>query len=230
LSQGPLAAREIHETVIAEAVGSDQWRAEMIIRFNFSAISVDCLEFEPALEHAKASLAACERIDALVWMPLMRQSILRVRHAMGENVATEMKEVTRQALEVSPALAGPWVLGGLAQVATDPETVQDALEQATKIFAAGCVGHNQLWFYRDAIDGFLRFGLWDKATECANALDAFTAAESLIWNEFFTAGGRALADHGRGRGSRDELRRVADMGEKLGFLYSVQAIQTALQD
>ncbi|MBT3700336.1 MAG: AAA family ATPase [Alphaproteobacteria bacterium] len=230
LSQGPLAAREIHETVIAEAVGSDQWRAEMIIRFNFSAISVDCLEFEPALEHAKASLAACERIDALVWMPLMRQSILRVRHAMGENVATEMKEVTRQALEVSPALAGPWVLGGLAQVATDPETVQDALEQATKIFAAGCVGHNQLWFYRDAIDGFLRFGLWDKATECANALDAFTAAESLIWNEFFTARGRALADHGRGRGSRDELRRVADMGEKLGFLYSVQAIQTALQD
>ena len=104
------------------------------------------------------------------------------------------------------------------------------MEQATKIFAAGCVGHNQLWFYRDAIDGFLRFGLWDKATECANALDAFTAAESLIWNEFFTARGRALADHGRGRGSRDELRRVADMGEKLGFLYSVQAIQTALQD
>jgi class 3 adenylate cyclase/tetratricopeptide (TPR) repeat protein len=229
LSLGPRAAREFHETSIAEIIKVDQPRAEMIIRFNISSILADHQEFDAALVHAEGALAACQRIDALVWLPLMRQAHLRVRYAMGENVASEMKDVARQAVEISPALSGPWVLGGLAQVATDPETVLDAMKQAEEIFAAGCVGHNQLWFYKDAIDGFLRFDLWDKASECANALDAFTANESLVWNEFFTARGLALADHGRGIGARAELQRIADMGEKLGFLHSVQAIQQTLQ-
>ncbi|MBT3791068.1 MAG: AAA family ATPase [Alphaproteobacteria bacterium] len=230
LSQGPRIAREFHETNMSEVIKADQPRAEMIFSINMSSIFLDSLENEQALKNAQAAVAACERIDALVWLPLMRKQHLRVRHAMGEDVAAEMKEIATQAVETSSGLSGPWVLGALAQVATDPETVHNVLEQAEDIFAAGCVGHNQLWFYRDAIDGFLRFGLWDKATECADALDAFTANEPLIWNQFFAARGRALADHGRGQTSVDELKRIARLGEDLGFLHSLQAVQSALPD
>ena len=88
---------------------------------------------------------------------------------------------------------------------------------------------NQLWFYRDALDSCLRFALWDRAEGYADSLDAFTSAEPFVWNAFFAARGRALADHGRGKGSSDELRRIGELGRELGFLYSLQAVEAALK-
>ncbi|MDP6407399.1 MAG: adenylate/guanylate cyclase domain-containing protein [Alphaproteobacteria bacterium] len=229
LSQGPAAARPMFETGVREVVEAENHRAEMIFRFNMSAILLDSMELTPALEHAELAVAACERIGAGIWLPLMAVCGLKVRHLMGENIAAEMLEVAAKAEEIAPALTGPWALGSLAWATPDVETATDAMNRAEAIISSNCVAHNQLWFYRDAMDSCLRFGRWDQAAEYADDLDDFTLAEPLAWNRFFAARGRALADHGRGRASPDELRRISEMGRNLGFLHSLQAVEGALQ-
>ena len=173
LSQGPAAARKIHETGVQEVVEANNPRAEMIIRYNLSAILLDGTEHEAALEQAELSLAACERIEAQIWLPLMKSCRLRVHHRMGENVETEMVEVAKQAEEISPALGGPWVSGGLAWIAQDLDTAMQAMNRAEAIIGSGCVAHNQLWFYRDAIDSCLRFDQWGQSGRVCRQLGQF---------------------------------------------------------
>lgn len=228
LSQGPAAAREIHESGLGEIIAINQPRAEMIIRFNLSAILLDAMEFEAALDHAEQSLVACERIEAGIWLPLMGFCGLRARHAMGKNAAAEIAKTAQDAERLSGALSGPWILGGLAWAAPDADTAMDAMRRAEAIIASGCVAHNQLWFYRDAIDACLRFQMWDKAADYADKLDAFTSAEPLAWSRFFVARGRALSRHGQGRGEADRLKEITQIGQELGFLYSLGAVEVAL--
>ena len=47
----------------------------------------------------------------------------------------------------------------------------------------GAVGHNHLWFYRDAIEALLSAGDGADALEYVAALEDYTRAEPLPWSE-----------------------------------------------
>jgi hypothetical protein len=108
----------------------------------------------------------------------------------------------------------------LARV-TDDRAEQDlAMAEAERIIAAGCVGNNQLHFYRDAIEVSLQREDWTEVERYAQAFADFAASEPLPWSDFFIARGRAMAAYGRGR--RDpatlaELDRLKDGANRVGI-------------
>jgi hypothetical protein len=126
---------------------------------------------------------------------------------------------------------GPRILAELALAADDPAEQQKALSEGEKILGEGCVGHNHLWFYRDAMEVALSARDWSAVDRYAAALAAFTEPEPLPWSNFFIARGRTLADFGRGRcddSTLDQLRHLRNQAGQAGLKLSVEAIEQAL--
>jgi tetratricopeptide (TPR) repeat protein len=157
------------------------------------------------------------------------------RIALAEGRRSEAVGFLEAALDVAQATGmgyhGPTVLGALALVLEKPDERRRALAEGEAILHAGCVGHNQLWFYPDAIQAALALGAFDEVERFALALDNFTLPEPLPWSQFFSARGRALGAFGQGR--RDgalmtELERLRDEGNHLGLKIALPAIEAAL--
>jgi hypothetical protein len=105
------------------------------------------------------------------------------------------------------------------------------LAEGEALIRAGCVGHNQLRFYPDAMQVALDLADYDEAERYAAALEDYTKPEPLPWSQFFIGRGRALAAFGRGRRSAalcTEIHRLRDDGERIGLRTALPAIETAL--
>jgi hypothetical protein len=105
------------------------------------------------------------------------------------------------------------------------------LAQSEAIIRKGCVAHNQLRFYPDAIEVALDLGQWDEAERYAAALEEFTRAEPLPWSDFFAARGRALAAVGRDgvdESTKPELERLEAEARRLDYRIALPAIERAL--
>jgi len=87
------------------------------------------------------------------------------------------------------------------------------------ILAGGCVSHNYLWFYRDAIEAAVLAGDWDLARRYAAALEAFTAPEPLGWPDLYIALARVSAAPASGDGAAGTsgLGALRDTAEAAGL-------------
>ena len=101
--------------------------------------------------------------------------------------------------------AGPKIISALSRAEDDPVERATLLAEGKEILRRGAVGHNHLWFYRDAIEALLTAGDGAGALEYVAALEDFTRAEPLPWSDLFAARGRLLA--GAARGTLDDGRR-----------------------
>ena len=157
------------------------------------------------------------------------------RLALAEGRRAEAIELLQQAVALSRQI-GTWfhgatALGALATALEEPKAKRQALAEAEALMAAGCIGHNQLRFYPDAIDVALELGDPTEVERYAAALEAFTRPEPLAWADFFVARGRALAAHARGQPDVSlihELQRLRDEGARMGYLVALPAIEAAL--
>jgi len=126
---------------------------------------------------------------------------------------------------------GPLALAGMAYVASEPRIRTSCLAEAEEILVAGCLGHNYLHFYPDAIDLGLREGEWDDTERYCRELERFARDEPLPWCDFWSARGRALAAFGRGRrdpSTIDELERLRGVAQGHGVSAAVPALRAAL--
>ena len=106
------------------------------------------------------------------------------------------------------------------------------MNEAESILRKGCVSHNYLWFYRDAIELCLDMGEWKGVEHYAAALEHYTRADPLPWSDFFIARGRVLAACGRGRQDAalgKTLRDVSSEAHRLGLRLAAQRVEDALQ-
>jgi hypothetical protein len=113
-------------------------------------------------------------------------------------------------------------------VTRDAEVRQTALAEGERLLAAGCVSHNNFWFYRDAMEAALGTGEWDEVDRYAASLGTYTRPEPLPRTDFFVARGRTLAAHGRGGADAAPsaaLIRLRDEGQRLGLVSALQAIE-----
>jgi class 3 adenylate cyclase/tetratricopeptide (TPR) repeat protein len=121
----------------------------------------------------------------------------------------------RNALEicrdVGMQFCGPKVHGALSR-AVDAKTERDhLLGEGEELLRRGAVGHNHLWFYRDAIEAMLVAGDGAGALGYVELLDDYARGESLPWAELFVARGRALVGTLQGLADgdvRSELARI----------------------
>ena len=155
--------------------------------------------------------------------------------ALLEGNRSEAVRSLRETLEIGHqtgiTFSGPSILAPLALALSDRSERREMLAQGEAIIRQGCVAHNQLRFYPDAIDVALELGAWDEAERYAAALEDFTRAEPLPWSAFFVARGRALAALGRGgvdESTKPELERLAAEARRLDYRIALPAIEQAL--
>jgi len=117
-----------------------------------------------------------------------------------------------------------------------PRAVEDAdaraavLAEGQEMLSRGAVGHNHLWFYRDAIEALLSAGDRAGALMYVGALEDYTRAEPLPWSDLFAKRGRFLAKalHGIDEHICAELTEIRSSLERAGFRPFLPAVNAAL--
>jgi class 3 adenylate cyclase/tetratricopeptide (TPR) repeat protein len=134
---------------------------------------------------------------------------MRARVLLDTDRRAEAAEMLREALaicrEAGTQFCGPKVISALSRAVVDPTERAALLAEGKEMLARGAVGHNHLWFYRDAIEAMLSAGEGEEALEYVAALESYTEAEPLPWANLFAIRARVLA--GAGRGNIDDERR-----------------------
>jgi tetratricopeptide (TPR) repeat protein len=208
-------------------------RAELNARMAAVFASATLAAFDCLRAQANEGHAIVRRIGARRFL----QSSLPYlgKAALAEGRRDEALALLQEALAVSRETGigfhGPTILGGLAAALADPDERRRALAEGEQVIREGCVAHNHLRFYPDAIETALELAYWDEAERYAAALEAFTRPEPLPWSDFFVARGRALAAVGRGHadeGTKRELRRLEAEAHRLHYRTALPAIEQAL--
>jgi hypothetical protein len=144
-------------------------------------------------------------------------------------------DLLHKALEVGARtminMHGPNTCGALALALDEEGERRTMLAKGESLIAGGCVGHNQLRFYPDAIEVALDLADYDGAERYAALLEDYTRSEPLPWSDFFIARGRALATLGRGTRGPDlteNLRRLREQGDRFGYRVALPALETVL--
>ena len=175
-----------------------------------------------------------EGLGAARFKPFLEIFLARVaRVARGDDPAIEATLI--DALEISRqtglTFVGPWVLSTLALAAARPDARRKYLDQGEAILDDGCVGHNYLAFYPDAIEIALEARDWDAVERYAARLEDYTRQEPLPRTDFFVARGRALAAVGSGRSNEamlEALARLRDQARRSGIEPALPALEAAL--
>jgi class 3 adenylate cyclase/tetratricopeptide (TPR) repeat protein len=160
---------------------------------------------------------------------------MRARHLLDTGRRTEAVALLRDALticrEVGMQFCGPRVHSALARAVETNDECGRLLAHGEELLGRGAVGHNHLWFYRDAIEAMLTAGNAAGALRYADLLEEYTRAEPLPWSQLFVARGRALARALQGRtngAARDELTRVRAELLHAGFQAFLSQLDGAL--
>jgi len=135
--------------------------------------------------------------------------------------------------EIGMQFSGPKALGALSRAVEDRTECNRFLAEGEELLRRGSVGHNHLWFYRDAIEAMLAIGDGASGLRYVAALESYTLREPLPWSQLFADRGRAMVDALQGgvdAAVRDELERVRDAlltAELKAFLPLVEATLAA---
>jgi class 3 adenylate cyclase/tetratricopeptide (TPR) repeat protein len=160
---------------------------------------------------------------------------MRARLLIDAGRRSEAAAVLEESLaicrDVGTQFSGPKTLGALSRAVDDDARRARVLVEGAELLSHGAVGHNHLWFYRDAIEAMLSAGDAAGVLRYAAALEGYTRAEPLPWANLFAARGRALAGALQGRrdeASRSELERVHQALVEGGFRHFLPAVAAAL--
>jgi hypothetical protein len=90
-----------------------------------------------------------------------------------------LREALAICKEVGAQFRGPVIASALSRVVEDPAQRQALLMEGRSMLGRGAVGHNHLWFYRDAIEAQFSAGDLASALEYVHALEDYTRDEPL---------------------------------------------------
>jgi len=159
----------------------------------------------------------------------------KARFLRVEGRRKEALEFLRTALansrETGVGFVGPRILSELACTVGDKDTRRSALAEGEEILHAGAVGHNHLWFYRDAMEAALEAQDWAELSRYATTLEEFTRPEPLPWSTYFIARARVLAawrQGNRDNQTREALQRLHDEAAQAGLRMSIPPLHEAL--
>lgn len=157
------------------------------------------------------------------------------RVLLDEGRRKEAADLLREALtmcrEVGVQFTGPKVLSALSRAVDDDAERTRCLAEGAELLRRGAVGHNHLWFYRDAIEATLSARDAASVLRYVVGLEGYMCEEPLPWGELFAARGRALARALQGHAdeaSRCELERVRTALVNAGFTRYLPAVEEAL--
>jgi class 3 adenylate cyclase/tetratricopeptide (TPR) repeat protein len=200
-------------------------RTEMVASTILGELLVDAGNLEPAYELFSGALAIADTVGNQRHKAYILYELGRALWH-DPNRRAEAQGVLRQALtasrETDLSFIGPRILAALAMA--EAPMRRELLDEGEALIRAGCLAHNALWFYRDAIEASLNAGEWQGAVRIADRLSDYTRAEPLPWADFFIKRGHVLASLGQGTAGRhieSELRRLQDQAAHVGLCADV---------
>jgi tetratricopeptide (TPR) repeat protein len=221
------------ETVEA-SVRLGQLRAEIMGRGCAASVMLYMGRHDEAIQQLDRSLDIIRRLGARRFEA--QNMCIRSQILMATGKHAQALPLLRQALSIAKepgaSFVAPFVLGCLARASDSGDERDAAIEEAESMLAAGAVGHNYFWFYREAMQGALDRGEWEDTRRFADALEEYTSDEPLPWSDFFIARARALAAAGGGRHDEAltaELARLRDIAVTVGFAAAQAALDNALE-
>ncbi|MFL9930726.1 adenylate/guanylate cyclase domain-containing protein [Paraburkholderia sp. RL18-103-BIB-C] len=160
---------------------------------------------------------------------------MRARVLLDSGHRREAALLLREALaicrEVGTQFSAPKAVSALSRAVEDDGERMRLLAEGAEMLRRGAVGHNHLWFYRDAIETMLNVGEPAAALRYVSALEDYTRVEPLPWAELFAARGRSLA-HVKQDPSNEEARRELERARgalvEAGFNSYLPAVDAAL--
>ena len=212
-------------------VGHDRAELNAAAACLFAAIELS--DWAAAEKYGNHVLDLGERLGS-VRFSQEAMAFLAVRmNALGrsDEALSMIRATIAEARELGFSFGGPRMFGHLSR-ATENIAEQDrALKEGEEIIQSGCVGHNQPYFYRDAIEVMIDRGDWGEVDRYADALAAFPPGETLPWSEYYAARARGLAAWGRGARNKDAMAKLtnsAEEAQRIGLLSAIPAIKRAL--
>jgi hypothetical protein len=222
------------ETAAEIARKGSHYRAEAQARGLAGYVRTEMAAFAAARQQLELALALARKLNAKRFEAHFVLDLARLAHAQGD--LAEARDLIEQGVslcrETGMSYIGPTALACQARMARSPQLAKGALDEGEAVLRKGCVSHNYLWFYRDAIEASLDIGDWDEAQRYAAALEDYTRPEPVPWADFFIARGRALAACGRGRQDAltyATLRDLSQEANRLGTRLAVPRIEQALR-
>lgn len=148
-----------------------------------------------------------------------------------EDAALLLRDALSICRDAGAQFCGPKVASALSRAVEDPAERDALLNEGREMLLRGAVGHNHLWFHRDAIEAFLAARDSNGVMRHADALEAYARSEPLPWSTLFAARGRRLAVVVRGEfngGLVEDLKRIRAELLSAGLTPFVAEIEAAL--
>jgi tetratricopeptide (TPR) repeat protein len=204
----PLQARDDAIAAVRAAALVGQPRAEMLAETLNTWSCYELGEYEAMKVHIEREMRLSRQLGARRFEAQVLE--MQARMLLDTGRAAEAAQMLREALamcrDVGMQFTGPKTYSALSRAVDDKAEQDRLLAEGEELLRRGAVGHNHLWFYRDAIEAMLAAGDAPRALRYADMLEAYTRSEKLPWSELFIARGRALV-RARQDGADDDARR-----------------------
>ena len=206
-------AQQDGTAAVSQAVQIGHLRAEMLGETMGMFANYELGDFAAVGAHAARSRSLAQRLGAHRFEVQNMEFEGRILFAAGdaEAAAAKLHEALALGRSVGLQFTGPKMLSALAMAIPDAAERRALLQEADQLLARGAVGHNHLWFYRDAMETMLLAADPVALRGYADRLEAYAQAEPLPWTTLFVDRGRMLADALDGRpvpeGALDDIRR-----------------------
>ncbi|MBV9521858.1 MAG: adenylate/guanylate cyclase domain-containing protein, partial [Alphaproteobacteria bacterium] len=188
-------AREDGDAAARAAALVGQPRAELLGETMGAFACYELGDFEAMQGYIERVLRLARQLGALRFEAQGLELQARILLDTGERAqaARILREALAMCQEAGTQFCGPKVTSALSRAVEDPGERAALLAEGKGMLDRGAVGHNHLWFYRDAIEALLSAGEGAGALRYVAALEDYTRAEPLAWSDLFAARGRTLA-------------------------------------
>lgn len=228
------AAKQAAESARTMARQAQNRRAELIALHGLMMAAIEAGAAEEGLEHLPMSRQIVAELGAwrfegenVIFGAQLEAAAGRRQRAVG--LAREAIALCRQH---SISFVGALALGIAANLTDDPKERDGWLVEGEALLGEHTLGHNHLYFRRNAIDASLAAGRTGEARRHAAALARFAEREPLPLTDLVVRRGLLLADARDGTLSpegRAELSQLASRAEKARFLQLAEAMHAAVR-
>ena len=196
----PRQACEDGAAAVRNAALVGQPRAEMLGETIYVYANYELGEYDRMRLHLDREMRLIRQLGARRFeaQNFEMQGRLLLDVGQRENAVTLLRQALAIAREIGLQFTGPKTLSALSRAVKDEAERDRLLAEGEELLQRGSVGHNHLWFYRDAMEAMLAGRNLPAALRYADLLKAYVAPEPLPWSEIFIARCRALAAAQRG--------------------------------
>ncbi len=224
-----------YHAAVAQAAKTHDLRAEMLALVAGGAFWAATGNLTKGEKWLRRGLSITQRLGSKLFEGEYHYLLGRITIHQGDRQeAGKLAQAAINILQESESgmtFGGPIALGVLALALENPDLRYKALAEAEALLETGCVGHNYLIFFEDAMEVSLQMSEWNEVDRYARALEDYTRAEPLPRCGYFIDRARALAAYGSGNRNKaltGELQRLQNEAQRIGLKSAIPALDFAL--